>query len=549
MDAFRLKKAIKFLVLCLIISLTYLALEFIGIYDNQIRYSVRLFSGVSIFSGIAFSLVSTITIIFICSIFFIKNRWFFLTIILINVIFYVFNSSYSNINGSGIGYNDFVIIFNEANGFALEAIQSFKGEAINPLIFSFFFLVFSFLVRTYIERENLFIKNKFIALSFLLSFGSSFAIIYKTDSSSNNFSSIFRVANTALYASIKQPYYGPRYELKEQPYKKEDFKNIILIVDESITGNHLSINNHSVKTTPYLQRESNIINLGLASSITNCSASSNIILQSGLQPEMLPDKNFLALKKADIFQYAKNADYSTAYISNQSYEDKLQNNMTVHDVKHIDYFYQPKKGSFNKEQETPEGEVISKIKKQLDSSNKNFIFVVKRGSHFHYESNYPSSGKVFTPTLEAGETMSIKNKEKALNSYHNSIRWNVDKFFERFFEDIKIDSETLIIYTSDHGQSLLDDGKINTHCSSSNPSKNQGLVPLILFTKNGHELERLIIKNKNKLNSFSIFPSIINFMGYDTEYKTFHDDFYKEDQFFFSGDIFGFGALEKNNIN
>jgi len=81
------------------------------------------------------------------------------------------------------------------------------------------------------------------------------------------------------------------------------------------------------------------------------------------------------------------------------------------------------------------------------------------------------------------------------------------------------------------------------------PPKSQGIVSIVVFVKDKSKLESIIIKNKDKLNHFAIFPTIIKLMGYETKNKTFFDNFSEKDQIFFSGDLFGVVGSIKNNIN
>jgi len=200
----------------------------------------------------------------------------------------------------------------------------------------------------------------------------------------------------------------------------------------------------------------------------------------------------------------------------------------------------------------PEEFIIGETKRALESSHKNFIFIVKQGSHFQWEYTYPKEARYFLPTLERTDALSLKLKENAINSYLNSIKYNVDLFFKYFLKDINFFSrdDTLIIYTSDHGQSILEEGRTATHCDSKNPPLSQGIVPLLLFVPE----EDKIFKGRDlKVNSHShyqIFPTIQKLMGYkDIKAETLLDDKKESKQIFVSGDIFGRSSLQRNDID
>jgi len=387
-----------------------------------------------------------------------------------------------------------------------------------------------------------------ILFFFLLSLLLAYSITYKTTGATQTRPNLIKMINTSIYYASNRLYYGEREVLTKNATSKEKYKNIILIVDESIGGKYLSINGYEKETTPYLKSiKEHFINLGLASSGANCSAKSNLILMSGIQLEDLPDKEHKALKKPTIFQYAKNAGYKTHYISGQGIQDKLQNHITKYDLEYIDNFTQLKE--HYKHKSMPEEHIILETSKVLKSSEKNFIFIVKHGSHFQWEDSYPKEEKYFLPTLEASDALSLKKKPEALNSYLNSVRYNVDLFFKYFLKEISFFTrdDTLIIYTADHGQSILEEGRSSTHCDSTNPPLSQGLVPLLLFTSTSDKELRTFNFKVNTYNHYQIFPSIQKFMGYEgIEAKTLFED--EEKQIFVSGDIFGRVSLQENDL-
>lgn len=89
--------------------------------------------------------------------------------------------------------------------------------------------------------------------------------------------------------------------------------NIVLIIDESIRGDHLSINGYPRETVPYLSkiaRETSFIhNWGLATAGATCSFQSNSLILTGV----MPSKNSfnLVYKYPTLFHYAKMMNYKT----------------------------------------------------------------------------------------------------------------------------------------------------------------------------------------------------------------------------------------------
>ena len=482
----------------------------------------------------------------------IKNRAVFISFFSIFTLSYLIFMIYKDINGYGFGLNELNVAYTEAGKFTSDVWSAYSSYLYNNLLLLLVPLLGVYLFRKFLsKKQEYYFSTLSVVIVLTLTFGSSYAIVHKTTNSTSPSPIPIKIVNTVAYFMANSIYYGDREEPKISPVLDTKYKNIIWIIDESVGGKYLSINGYSKETTPYLASISDsYLNLGIASSGANCSAESNIILMSGMQLEQLPDSEFRALKGATIFQYAKRAGYKTHYISGQSENSTLQNFMTKFDLDDIDSFFQPT-GEFEDES-TPEKNIIEKTYEALNGADKNFIYIVKKGSHFHWESSYPKSHQIFKPTLSALDNLVYENRDKALNSYANSIRYGVDLFFKKFFERTKTlnREDTLIIYTSDHGQSILESkDSPSTHCDSTNPSPSQGVVPLLIFREKSDKNFQANNFSKDIYSHYQIFSSTLMLMGY-RDYPN-GSSFFKpknREQSFFSGDIFGRASYTKTNI-
>ena len=511
-----------------------------------------LWSEKSISVSLYYIVVSLIGFLSITLFFFIKEKIYFTLFFLILLLTYGLDLVYKNINNIGFSLSDLTIALAEADSFAVDALVTYAEAIKISLILLVLLTIFVLAFRSFIHKNSMYISFKWVFLTFILALSLSFSIVYKTTGTTQTRPTSLKITNTFIYYFMNKLYYGKREVLEAKPTTSLKYKNIILIVDESIGGEYLSINGYEKETTPYLKSIQNrYINLGLASSGGNCSRKSNLILMSGIQLNEFPDKKNSSLKKPSIFQYAKNAGYSTHYISNQKKAGILQNYITKYDLEDMDEFFQPKDGYKNKSM--PEEDIILKTKEALNSSEKNFIFMVKHGAHFQWEKSYPETEKNFVPTLDISDALSLDKKEKAVNSYLNAVKYNVDLFFEKFLKEIDFfnKEDTLIIYTSDHGQSILENGRISTHCDSRNPPLSQGVVPLLLFTNKGDSMLSSFKFKKDIYNHYQLFPTIQKLMGYEnitakTLFDIKTDD---SEQIFVSGDLFGRGSIQRNDIN
>jgi len=539
-----------------IIFLTIIIFENI-FFENTLSKITHLFNTKSIFTSAYYVFVTLFGFLSVTLLLFIRKKFFFFLAVFLLLLTYTIELVYKHVNSFGFTLNDLSIAINEGDAFALDALVSYAESIKYALFITVIILVVVLVFRKIIVKNKMFIKSRYAVISFVLALLLAYSITYKTTGATQTRPTVIKTFNTIIYYLSNKLYYGERETVKEKVSlvkddKKGNYKNIIFIVDESIGGKYLSINGYEKETTPYLKSiEKKFINLGLASSGANCSASSNLILMSGIQLSQLPDKENRALKKPTIFQYAKKAGYKTHYISGQSIGKNLQNYMSQYDLKYIDDLSQRKEEYSNKSM--PEENIILKTSKILNSDDKNFIFIVKHGSHFQWEGSYPKDERYFLPTLEDTDALSLEEKPKALNSYLNSVRYNVDLFFKYFLKNINFfkRDDTLIIYTSDHGQSILEQGRTSTHCDSTNPPLTQGIVPLLLFTPKDDKLLKNIDFKPNHYTHYEIFPTIQKLMGYKgINAKTLLDEVSEDDsQIFVSGDIFGRVSLQQNNIS
>lgn len=142
------------------------------------------------------------------------------------------------------------------------------------------------------------------------------------------------------------------------------------------------------------------------------------------------------------------------------------------------------------------------------------MYVVKAGVHFPYEGSYDVAAAPYRPHMEG---MIVPDRERMRNSYKNAIRYSIDGFFRELTEGGLDLSDSMIIYTSDHGQSLLDNKSQLTHCSVEDSTVSEGLVPLMVFSGYPQivgKLREYATINRDKLSHFNVVPTIIEAMGF-----------------------------------
>ena len=328
-------------------------------------------------------------------------------------------------------------------------------------------------------------------------------------------------AALAAYETATQP------SMSRQPVKiahasRPEQGDIVLIVDESIAGRYLDINDAAGVRSGLASPPPGITvsNFGLAASIANCSFGSNLTLRYGGTRGAYQRIN---ATMPSIFDYAKQAGFSTIYIDAQRTGGAYQNGMDDAERQHIDHFFQ-----FD---DTPvvdrDMAVADALIAALGNDRREFILVNKMGAHFPVADKYPDSAHMFAPALPRDEAVAVTETQLPenvysgaqswrlyRNSYRNTVAWTVGGFFDKLLASARLDG-ALIIYTSDHGQNLHErgDSGTTTHCSPS-PASEEGAVPLAIIDTSGR-WAAAAKRNFDASSHYRIFPTLLDAMGYD----------------------------------
>lgn len=290
---------------------------------------------------------------------------------------------------------------------------------------------------------------------------------------------------------------------------------ILFLVDESIRSDYVNFQKKNTLTPYITEHLERFIPLGITASGNNCSAYSNAILRMGGVKTKLATIGTTPF----IWSYAKKAGYKTYYIDGQLKNGELQNFMSGRELDVIDSFIQLN----NSSEPEIDQKIATVLKEILNKKEKSFIYVNKRGAHFPYSESYNTAQARFLPQMVIGEKInnSRDGRIRLINSYKNAIYWNVDLFFKILLNGTKLDN-TVIFYTSDHGQNLLDRG-IQTHCNTVTPFFFEGSVPSAILTdqpKWHHFFKLASQKSKNHITHFQFFPTILQVMGYSKDEVT-----------------------------
>ncbi len=459
--------------------------------------------------------------------------------------FFLFNVGTFQVSGSPIDFQQADLIVSHFRWW-LGAVVENIGLAVLPL------LVILVPVTIFTERLPDILKARFSKKLYLAPISAvAFTTIglMHSDGIFDRYPSFFRVPSMLVYAGVSGVYDGKKASVAYADPLDTPIEKIVLIIDESIRADILGVNAYNKETTPYLSSLSTgNVNFGLAASSSNCSDYSNLIIRTGARKEGIPDQEQLTLKQPSIWQFTRKAGFYNVYLDAQSADEwgNYQNFMNQHEANYVDEIVRVRQELAYESDIAAREHLINLLKQP----GKTFIMLNKYGMHFPYFRSHPKEYDFFTPVLEYGEPMN--DREKSLNSYMNGIRWSVDDWFKGLLTQSGDFHPYVIIYTSDHGQNIVDDGTLATHCRPT-PNRFEGIVPMVVFSNHDTSLEEFKAMQNgsyNQTSHFQVFPTLLRLAGYKEawvkgNYGVSLSDPPSSRPEFFVGDIHGRGSVRK----
>jgi glucan phosphoethanolaminetransferase (alkaline phosphatase superfamily) len=303
--------------------------------------------------------------------------------------------------------------------------------------------------------------------------------------------------------------------ISELPFRSftQPFNTIVMIMDESVRGDYLSLNDANRNTTPFLKNADHLINFGVASSGGNCSIISRTIFRFGMRQSDLPNRWGEALNRPNFWEFAHRAGYKTVHLDAWYGSMSIGNGYSLAEKASIDSNISIIKNPIYLRDKM----LADKLIETLTDEKPAFIFVEKFGVHVPYSDKYPQDFHAVSTPLETHTGLSVDELEIA--RYPNAIAWSVDEFFRRLLPAVNL-SKTLIIYTSDHGDNLIPGH--NPHCSTLRMIPlGEEKVPLFAITQVPDWEQRLAkgaARGFDRFSHFEVFPTLLLAMGYDADW-------------------------------
>ena len=292
-------------------------------------------------------------------------------------------------------------------------------------------------------------------------------------------------------------------EVKETTYTNEKDIQIVLVLGESVRADHLFLNDYKRNTNPLLSQQKNIVSYRKVYTPHTFTAKSipQILTNQSIE-NTVNNSEFTSL-----FSVLNKASFKTEWIGNQSleqsYKDIIYSNTTNIIVDKFHSFL-----SFKKEKDL----VMLNHFEMNDSLEKNRISTFHMiGSHWYYNSRIDSSFMKFKPIITS-KYLGSSSKESLINSYDNTILY-LDYFLNELIKKLKKSSKkTILIYISDHGETLGEDG-MWLHAQEHKASKNPAM--LVWYSDNFEKkyplkINQLKSKKNDSISTDFLFHSILD---------------------------------------
>ena len=293
-------------------------------------------------------------------------------------------------------------------------------------------------------------------------------------------------------------------ELDSLALKQETPLQVIVIIGESARADRFHFNGYPRETTPRLSNEKNFVNFG---AITSFAAYTRLSVPAMITPATLAKPETTMNSYLGVF---KKHGFKTTWLSAN---DRFTSNdtPTTNAIGEIDQkLFRNKFGraSYNGFYDAM---LLEPLKGVLKNASVNqAITIHTRGSHANYAARYTKEFRKFIPD-SYGEDMQI---EMVNNAYDNSIL-ATDAFIGSIIDLVR-DKNAIVIYSSDHGESLGEEGRFG----HGDPDIiEQREVPFFVWYSNTYNLlnpdivAALKKQQGAKLSHDVFFPWVINLGG------------------------------------
>lgn len=347
-------------------------------------------------------------------------------------------------------------------------------------------------------------------------------------------------ANPGYYIHVGLRYARASFKSKEAPLraigldaripvKDIDRELVIFVVGETARADHFSLNGYGKETNPLLKNERVI-------SFTNfwsCGTSTAISVPCMFS--IFPAAQFDADKAGGVenaLDVLTHAGVNVLWLDNNSSSKGVAVRVPYQDYKSADT-------NPVCDFECRDEGMLKNLQSYIDQHPRGDILIVlhQKGNHgpAYYE-RYPSEFRKFVPDCQTNQLQDC-TRDEINNAYDNAILYT-DSFLTKAIELLKRNDdnfETALLYISDHGESLGENGLFLHGLPVSIAPDSQRHVPAIFwFGKNFDEddvnINAFAAKRHEHYSHDNIFPTLLGIMEIESSIYDKHMDILHDDQ-------------------
>lgn len=247
-----------------------------------------------------------------------------------------------------------------------------------------------------------------------------------------------------------------------------DLPNVIVVMGESLTWRHMGLFGYARATTPELVALKDDPNFVYKTAIAGGVATKVSLPQFFNVQRESGNLRHLIRYESNLLKLARAHHYATYFISAQT-----ANLMTYAGVEFADRFVTRER--LGNDYKTLKDDVLLQQLRQIDLATPAFIVLHQRNSHGPYEQSYPEA---FAKYPVAG----LPYADYVTNAYDNSVTYT-DHLLAQLISDVRSRSTrpTYIVFTSDHGEMIGEDGRYGHGFLAPNVLK----VPFLFYAVRG----------------------------------------------------------------
>ncbi len=324
-----------------------------------------------------------------------------------------------------------------------------------------------------------------------------------------------------IYTSLKnKPKLLPINDVVKTAISKHKPQNlkVVLIIGESARSKNFSINSYERDTTPRIKKIHDFLSF---KNVTPCRNLTIYSVDCMLSHKAAQDFK-LPTDEESIIKIFEKLKFSTSFFSAQkAFGD--DNGLILLASEAQQYHFNDTIAKRIGDHMVYDEYLLDDLKRDLARAGDSFTILHMQGSHFLFDDRYPDNFKIFTPIC-GNKDLTKCTQQQIINSYDNSVAYT-DFFIESVVNELK-KQNALLIYISDHGQFLGEDG-IYYHGPEDSVGGPYHKVPMFLWMSDKlmaqnfyrKKFSNAAQKTEEKLSHDNLFYSLLDCAGVELDDK------------------------------